>query len=87
LHLSSDICIWWWWCDCVSHYPVAERIGDLYGVIGFFALSIVIGAVQKFRRKDLLDLSVFIAAPLVYGWLFVSISGVVTILAAFVSQH
>jgi hypothetical protein len=47
----------------------------------------VIGAVQKFRRKDLLDLSVFIAAPLVYGWFFVAISGVITIMAAFVTQH
>jgi hypothetical protein len=56
------------------------------GVIVLFVLSIVIGIVQRFRGKDLLDLPDFIAGPLTWGWLIAVLSGVVTIMAAFIKH-
>jgi hypothetical protein len=65
---------------------VAGSFADLYvsGAVGLIVLSIVIGIVQQFRRKHLLDLPAFIGVPLMWGWLIWALSGVVTIMAAFI---
>jgi hypothetical protein len=51
------------------------------GVIAFFVLSIALGIVQSLRGKRWDDLPTFVLAPIVWGWLIVAVSGVVTVLA------
>jgi hypothetical protein len=65
-----------------------SNIASVYvlGGVAWMVLSIALAIVQQLRGKKWDDLPAFVLAAIMWGWLIWALSGVVTVMAAFIAS-